>query len=107
MELRKIGNLWTHYQHHLYEHHENIDFIGFLALHTLDQEHLQKDHHEHEDLPFHQHESNQLVKIFFNLPTLFTVRFIPFSSQKSIVFIDCYAFSLPNNTLSIWQPPKL
>jgi hypothetical protein len=107
LELRKMGNLWKHFEHHLYIHQEDISFVDFVLLHTFDEKHLQQDHEEHEDLPFHQHENSQIIKIFFSLPTVLHLDFQAVSYVQSLQYVDLYAFVLPSNTLAIWQPPKV
>jgi hypothetical protein len=107
VELRKMGNLWLHFEHHLQVHQENISFLDFLLLHTFDEQHLQKDHAEHEDLPFHQHENHYLAKIFFDVPRLFTVKFALKPVIVPTQYVDNYHFILPNTTSEIWQPPKV
>ncbi len=66
-ELQKLGNLLLHFEHHLTVHKKNIDFI---ALNYFNSEHQQKDHAEHEYLPFHQHENTPITKKIFYAPQI-------------------------------------
>jgi hypothetical protein len=106
--LVRMGNLVTHFYHHLNEHKEDISFIEFLALHYLDQSHLQKDKHEHEELPLHNHTSHcQAENFIIELSNIFEPYTYPaFIGNKSFnSFYIEHFFKGP--LLDIWQPPKL
>ena len=106
--LMRMGNLITHFYHHLNEHKEDISFVEFLALHYLDQNHLQKDKHEHEELPLHNHGSHCQAESFMIVsPEIFTVTAYPsYAVNRSFnSFYIEHFFKSP--LLDIWQPPKL
>ncbi|MBC7449956.1 MAG: hypothetical protein H7259_00550 [Cytophagales bacterium] len=106
--LAHIDDLVEHYHHHIEEHKEDINFLEFLAMHYLDQNHLQKDKQEHESLPLHSHSAHCL-----------TLNFIPsvnqtFQSIRTIVYHEDISFNsyyiehfFSTPLIDIWQPPKL
>lgn len=107
--MMRMGNLVSHFYHHIEDHKEDINVFEFLALHYFNQQHLQNDKHEHQDLPLKAHNTQS-----------FNACYIPSSSNTTIVancndnivvdrmlnsFYSEHFFKSP--LIDIWQPPKL
>jgi len=106
--MMRMGNLVSHFYHHIEEHNEDINVLEFLALHYFDQQHLQNDRHEHQDLPMKAHNTQS-----------FSACYIPSSNTTLVWNCSCNISIdiLPNSfypehffkspLIDIWQPPKL
>lgn len=110
VELFKAGNLLKHFTHHQVEHGENINFIEFLVLHYLNEEHQKKDFHEHTDLPF-QNQGSHAFTSTFNFVFLSPNRFSWNFDIKLIQILDNQITNYQDHDLSsfhisVWQPPR-
>lgn len=102
----KIANLFEHYHHHLEDQHDH-SFVSFLADHYADKHH-QEDHHQHEQLPFHQHEQSgatHVVHFFLTQPYAFVqVLLVEVNAnQLTVRSQQCCSYPFSGD---IWQPPK-
>ncbi len=106
--MMRMGNLVSHFYHHIEEHQEDINVFEFLALHYLDQQHLQHDKHEHHELPVKSHNTQTFSSCY--LPSfkivvagIFTNLFFDDSISYATYFDQIFSAPL----IDIWQPPKL
>ncbi len=103
-----MGNLVSHFYHHIEEHNEDINMLEFLALHYFDQQHLQQDKHEHQNLPLKAHCMHSACSCY--IPAAVPV--FTFRTEEKVI-IDCVRYSLYSEhffktpLIDIWQPPKL
>lgn len=99
------------YLHHFYHHnktHQYISVIDFINDHTINPNHHDKDHHNHDNLPFsHQHSNdNNQILAFIPFYSRYTINLhLTDSNDKRIIVQQFFRTSefLP----SIWQPPKM
>lgn len=106
--MMRMGNLASHFYHHIEEHHEDINVFEFLVLHYFDHQHLQHDKHEDHQLPLKAHNTQTLNSCY--IPTFKIVLSAAVSNQffdDSISYAAYFdqIFSAP--LIDIWQPPKL
>jgi len=106
--MMRMGNLVSHYFHHIEEHNEDINIFDFLAMHYFDQQHLKHDKHEDQELPIKSHNTQSFSSCY--IPTSKILVAADFSTMP-LNETCCYAtycqqiFSAP--LIDIWQPPKL
>lgn len=105
--ILRLPNLVVHFVHHNHEHN-TVGFIDFVHNHYAEKHH-DEDHHEHEDLPFHNHSEttfNQIIAINFEPKDfVFIQNKIIDKKPKKIIFLQDF---FPSNvSLSIWKPPKI
>ncbi|MCF8239430.1 MAG: hypothetical protein K9I85_14805 [Saprospiraceae bacterium] len=107
----KMGALLHHFIHHICSQQENIGILGFVQLHYSDHEHHEKDHAEHENLPFQHDHHNQLTQLLqspFLLPPPMHGMAIQIGDITSNSLIPNSQQWLSSSFLGdIWQPPKV
>jgi len=106
-DIVKLPVLVAHYFHH--NHTDNhIHFTDFIADHYSDHEHHGKDHDNHNNLPFHNHDFNFQQSIF----TVTVLNFFPTVlsnygvANRKTKIISRQHFYSSTALSSIWRPPK-
>ena len=108
-EMCKTMELIEHFQEHQVEN-PSINFLSFLHLHYLDQNHKQQtdEHQHHKHLPFDNLNTSSSVLLFCDLVPTFSLkkeRIDAFFAQKSI--FPSYEKNLCSQYLAaIFQPPR-
>ncbi len=106
-QLLKLPVLIAHYFHHSHTG-KHIHFTDFIADHYSNHEHHDKDHNNHNNLPFHNHDFNFQQSIF---TTVVLDIFPSFQSnycttnRKSKIFSRQH-FHSSTAYSSIWRPPR-
>lgn len=107
----KMGAFLHHFIHHISSHQENVGILDFVHLHYSDHEHHEKDHANHENLPFqhdHHNQLNQLLQSPFLLPPSIHDMAIQMTGIASNYLIPNSQQWLSLSFLGdIWQPPKI
>ncbi len=106
-DIVRLPVLVAHYFHHNHTD-KHIHFKDFIADHYSDHEHHDKDHDNHNDLPFHNHDFSFQLSIFTIavldfFPTLQTNYGLAISKSKIISRQHFYSSTALS---SIWRPPK-
>jgi len=106
--MMRMGNLVSHFYHHIEEHHEDINVFEFIALHYFDQQHLQHDKHEDHQIPLKGHNTQTFSSCYipsFNITVTGAFSNQLFNDSISYATYFDQIFSAP--LIDIWQPPKL
>jgi hypothetical protein len=108
-DLCKVANLWRHFQQHQTEN-PMISVADFLVLHYSNeyQKHQQQSQHNHQNLPFknHQHYATNTLSVVQMLAQTVELSKPVYSAvhQQNFVLINHF---VPSQHLSdIWHPPK-
>ncbi len=106
-DIVRLPVLVAHYlQHNHTDHH--IHFTDFISDHYSDHEHHDKDHKNHNNLPFHNHHFNFQQSIF----TVVILDIFPSfqsnygTANSKIKIISRQHFHSSTALSSIWRPPK-
>jgi|JI7StandDraft_1071085.scaffolds.fasta_scaffold44816_2 hypothetical protein len=105
-ELLKVAELIEHYHHHQTGHHRTLDFADFLSLHYDNDHHHNEDHDEHENLPFHHHESSISANVLFCIPAIITWLFSPVSVDSGLPAFNYSVHFISAPYFDFWQPPQ-
>jgi hypothetical protein len=107
-DIAKLPVLVAHYFHHNHSD-KHIHFTDFIAEHFSDHEHNEKDHDNHDNLPFHNHDFNFQQSVF----TVALLDFFPTllsnygAANRKTPIISRQHFYTSAALSSIWRPPKL
>jgi hypothetical protein len=106
-DIIKLPILVAHYFHH--NHKEKyIHFTDFIADHYSNHEHHDKDHDNHNNLPFHNHDFNFQQSIFtitvLDVFPIILTNYTEANSKKNIMLRQHFYKS--SALSSIWRPPK-
>jgi hypothetical protein len=106
-DIVKLPVLIAHYFHHTHTG-KHIHFTDFVADHYSNHEHHKKDHDNHNNLPFHNHDFNFHQSIFTaTVPDIFpTVSSNYGATNRKIKMIARQHFYSSAALSSIWRPPK-
>ena len=107
-ELAKIPALIHHYQEHLKESNNTLNFITFLEMHYNDVEHQQKDASRHGSLPLKTHAPAHAETFTFNIentPSVSTPILQDIENKELI--IEDNPFYDSKIRFSVFQPPRV
>jgi len=106
-DIVKLPVLVVHYFHHNHTD-KHIHFTDFIADHYSDHEHHDKDHDNHNNLPFHNHDFNFQQSIFTAvlLDIFPSIQSNYSTANRKTKIISRQHFQSSTALSSIWRPPK-
>ncbi len=106
--MMRMGNLVSHFFHHIQEHDQDISILEFLAMHYFDQEHLQHDKYEDQELPVKNHNTQSFNACYIPIANvLVSADFSGFSVNEDCNYGIYHEQIFKTPLIDIWQPPKL
>jgi hypothetical protein len=107
-EMVKLPVLIAHYFHHNHMD-RHMHFADFITYHYSNQQHHGKDHDNHNNLPFHNHDFNFQQSIFMvaELDIFTTILYNYCIDNCNTKIISRQHFYSSTALSSIWRPPRL
>jgi hypothetical protein len=106
--LFTMPSLFHHYQEHKQHETPGIDFLDFIVMHYLNQQHEQSDNEHHSKLPLKDLACHAHLSIDYSMPAVFDLSCKP---SASLVLVtersSLYSFHLPSTYIAgVFQPPR-
>lgn len=106
--MMRMGNLVSHFFHHVNEHNEDISILEFLAMHYSDQQHLKHDKYEDQELPVKSHNTQSFNVCYIPIANILVSADFSDSTVPEACNFAIYQEQIFNAPLmDIWLPPKL
>ena len=103
-----LPTLFQHYQEHQQTETPGINFLDFMVMHYLNEQHEQSDSKHHSKLPLKNLACHAHMSIDYSLPAAFNLNY---KASTAAVLVtkgsSLYTFQLPSAYIAgVFQPPR-